>query len=99
MKYLNKKDFFRRNLYLNIEFEYLRVKALTFNATLPKTVRFFFLMKLTRMSKNMSKVRIKNRCIFTNKSQSVYRNFRINRSVLKNFVGSDLLVGIRKSSW
>lgn len=56
-------------------------------------------MKLNRMSKNMSKIRIKNRCIFTNSAKSVYRDFRLNRSALKEFVGSDQLVGVRKSSW
>jgi ribosomal protein S14 len=56
-------------------------------------------MRLTRLSKNMSKVRIKNRCIFTNSANSVYRDFRLNRSSLKEFLGSVLLVGVRKSSW
>jgi small subunit ribosomal protein S14 len=99
MKYLNQKDNIRRNLYLKIECEYIRIKALSLNRTLPKTVRFFFLMRLHRMFKNMSKVRIKNRCIITNRAQSIYRDFRINRSTLKEFTGSDFLVGVRKSSW
>jgi len=99
MKYLNRKDNIRRKTFLNAEFEYIRIKAVTRTRTLPRSVRFFFFMKLNRISKNMSKIRIKNRCIFTNSAKSIYRDFRLNRSALKEFIGSDLLVGVRKSSW
>jgi small subunit ribosomal protein S14 len=99
MKYLNQRDFFRRKNYLRIEPEYIKLKALTFNRILPKSVRFFFFMKLNRIGKNFSKVRIKNRCIITNRSQSVYRDLRVNRTILKQFLGNDFLTGIRKSSW
>lgn len=99
MKYLNLKDLTRRKNYLKIEPEYVRFKALVNNRSLPKVTRFFFFMRLYRLSKNFSKVRIKNRCVITNHSQSVYKDFHLNRSVIKEFVGSDKLVGIRKSSW
>jgi small subunit ribosomal protein S14 len=99
MKYLNRKDNLRRKSYSKIEVEYVRLKAITFNRKLPKTIRFFFFMQLLRMSKNLTKVRIKNRCIITNRAQSIYRDFKLNRSVIKEFMGSAFLVGIRKSSW
>lgn len=99
MKYLNYKDSKRRINYLKIEPEYIRLKSIIYNRSLPKTIQFFFIMKLFRISKNYSKIRIKNRCVITNRSQSIYRDFHLNRSTLKEFVGSDLLVGIRKSSW
>lgn len=99
MKYLNYNDLNKRKNFKRIELEYNRLKALTVNRKMPNAYRFFFFMKIYRLSKTSLKVRIKNRCIITNKSQSVYRDFRLNRSTFKNLISLDLLVGVRKSSW
>ena len=99
MKYLNRKDQKRRENFLKIELEYIRLKALSCNSKLPLTTKFFFIMQLNRLSKNFSYIRIKNRCVLTNRAQSIYRDFHLNRSTFKEYISSDLLVGVRKSSW
>ena len=55
--------------------------------------------KILHLNRNSSFTKIKNRCVFTNKSQSVYRFFKLNRSTFKHFVGKNLILGIRRSSW
>jgi small subunit ribosomal protein S14 len=99
MKYLNLKDSKRRaNFWLN-ETERLRLKSLSRNYSLPPSIRLYYRLKLSRIPKNFSSVRVKNRCRIVCRSQSVYKFFRLNRSSIRTALGSNLLFGIRKSSW
>jgi small subunit ribosomal protein S14 len=99
MKYLNLKDSKRRaNFWLN-ETERLRLKSLSRNYSLPPSIRLSYRLKLSRIPKNFSSVRVKNRCRIVCRSQSVYKFFRLNRSSIRTALGSNLLFGIRKSSW
>jgi small subunit ribosomal protein S14 len=56
-------------------------------------------LKLSTLSKDATQVRLKNRCIITNRGQSVYRLFHLSRISLKEFVELNHISGIRKSSW
>jgi ribosomal protein S14 len=99
LNYLSRKDLKRRDNFFTTEMEYLRVLALSRNFKLIKCVRFFYSLRLNCVFKNFTKVRIKNRCVLTSKSQSVYRLFHLNRSSLKNAFSMNKLFAIRKSSW
>ncbi len=99
MKYLNYKDQIRRKNVSIFEIERLRYKSLSRNYTLPPSIRLFYKLRLTAILKNNSLTRVRNRCKIVCRGQSVYKIFRLNRSTIKTFVGSNLLFGVRKSSW
>ena len=44
------------------------------------------------------KTRVKNRCIITNRSRSVFNKFRLSRLTLKFFLGQKKINGLRKVS-
>lgn len=99
VKYLNYKDKIRRNKFFSLEIERLRLKSLLYNRTLSSKIRFLYSVKLSSLTKDSSQTRIKNRCLITNRGQSVYRLFHLSRISLKEFVALNRIVGIRKSSW
>jgi len=99
IKYQNYKDKVRRQKFLICENERLRVKSVLCNRNLASSFRIFYVLKLAALPKDGSQVRIKNRCLITNRGQSVYRFFHLSRITLKEFVGLNRLPGIRKSSW
>jgi len=99
IKYQNFKDKIRRQKFLICENERLRIKSVLYNRSLPSNLRLFYVMKLTALPKDGSQTRLKNRCVLTNRSQSVYRLFHLSRITLKEFVGLNYISGIRKSSW
>jgi len=44
-------------------------------------------------------VRIKNRCIITNRAKSVIRFFRLSRIQLRDHARNGMLLGVKRSSW
>jgi ribosomal protein S14 len=99
MKYLSYKDLTRRKLFKKNELEKIRLRAVCSNQKLASPIRFLYLQKLATFSKNSSLTRIKNRCIVTGRSQSVYKFFRLNRITLKEMISQNLINNVRKSSW
>jgi len=56
-------------------------------------------MKLQKLPKDSSKVRLKNRCWKTGRSKSVFRDFGLCRNVVREMANQGLLPGVVKSSW
>ena len=48
---------------------------------------------------NSSFVRLKNRCIITNRPKGYFRAFGLSRQVLREMTYQCLLPGVKKSSW
>ena len=61
--------------------------------------RYLAQIQLTKMNRNSSKVRIKNRCILTGRSHSVLRLFKISRIKIRELVAMGLMPGLKKASW
>jgi ribosomal protein S14 len=99
IKYLNYKDKVRRHKFSYLEMERIRLKSILYNRKLHISIRRYYAYKLSNLSKDGSQVRIKNRCLITNRGQSVYRLFHLSRITLKEFVGLNRISSIRKSSW
>ena len=102
MKYLYYKDQHNRFLYQKNELNYFYLKFLQFYLKYQIffiSTHFFFkkLKRLQRMGKLRS--RINNRCILTNRSQSIYRKFHLSRIQLRQLSLQGLLGGIRKAGW
>lgn len=54
---------------------------------------------LNAMPKNSSKVRLRNRCMFTGRSRGVLRKFKISRLCFREMASRGLIPGVIKASW
>ena len=61
--------------------------------------RFKAQMKLSKLPRNSSKIRIKNRCEITGRSRGVYRKLKISRIALRELTLEGKVPGMIKSSW
>ncbi len=97
--YLSIKDKSKRYKYNKFEPIKLVLKSICYNRDLNEDLRFFFFSKLNSCLKDSSSVRIKNRCVITNRSHSVLRVFKLSRITFREYIGKNFIQGIRKSSW
>jgi ribosomal protein S14 len=99
MKYLFIK--YKKAVHLFIKFELLRCKYkyIFYNTLLPFFIRSEAFFYLNMYGKSSSLVKIRNVCLFTNKTHSVLSFFHLNRFILKIEQYKGNLNGIRKSTW
>mgnify|MGYP001276401177 FL=1 len=76
-----------------------KLKAIIRNKKLPLNERFAAQLKLSKLPKNSSKIRIRNRCEITGRPHGVYRKLRISRIALRQMASSGKIPGMTKSSW
>ncbi|MCW8810198.1 MAG: 30S ribosomal protein S14 [Ignavibacteriaceae bacterium] len=55
--------------------------------------------ELQKLPRNSSRVRLKNRCMFTGRARSYYRKFGVSRLVFREMALRGEIPGIKKSSW
>lgn len=61
--------------------------------------RFAAVMKLAKLPRNSSKVRIRNRCELSGRPRAFYRKFKLSRIALRDLASSGQIPGVIKSSW
>ena len=61
--------------------------------------RFEARLKLSKLPRNSSKSRIRNRCSLTGRPRAVYRKFGLSRIALRELASNGKLPGVVKSSW
>ena len=93
------RDLKRRSLFSKNELKRLELKSLINDLNISKEIRYNFITQLNKLSRNSSKVRIKNRCILTGRGRSVYSFCRLSRIKLRELAAQGLLMGVTKSSW
>ena len=76
-----------------------KLKAIIKNKKLPLNERFAAQLKLAKLPKNSSKIRVRNRCEITGRPHGVYRKLRISRVALRRMASSGKIPGMTKSSW
>ena len=76
-----------------------KLKAIIRNKKLPLNERFAAQLKLSKLPKNSSKIRVRNRCEITGRPHGVYRKLRVSRIALRQMASSGKIPGITKSSW
>ena len=76
-----------------------KLRAIVRNKKLPLNERFAAQLKLAKLPKNSSKIRIRNRCEITGRPHGVYRKLRISRIALRQMASSGKIPGMTKSSW
>ena len=76
-----------------------KLKAIVRNKTLPLNERFLAQLKLSKLPKNSSRIRIRNRCEISGRPHGVYRKLKISRIALRQMASSGKIPGMTKSSW
>ena len=75
------------------------LKAIVSNQDLPMEVRFRATLKLAKLPRNSSKVRLHNRCQLTGRPHAYYRKLKISRIALRDLGSAGQIPGMVKSSW
>ena len=75
------------------------LKKIINNRKLPLEERFKAQLKLSKLPKNSSKIRIRNRCEITGRPHGVYRKLKISRIALRQLGLQGKIPGMIKSSW
>ena len=69
------------------------------NKKLELSERFAAQLKLDKLPKNSSRVRIRNRCGVSGRPHGYYRELKISRIALRDMASAGKIPGIIKSSW
>jgi ribosomal protein S14 len=93
------RDHKRRLQLAKFELKRLQYKALCQDRNLTADQRTEAALNLSKLPRNSSKTRIRNRCIITGRPRSVYKLFRVSRIVFRELASQGALIGIYKSSW
>ena len=75
------------------------LKKIIKNKELPLADRFEAQLKLTKLPRNSSKIRVVNRCEITGRPHGVYRKLKMSRIALREMASSGKIPGMTKSSW
>lgn len=75
------------------------LKAIIMNRELPIEERMEAQFKLSRMPRNASKTRVRNRCELTGRARGTYRKFKLSRIKLRELGSFGRIPGLTKSSW
>ena len=75
------------------------LKKIINNKKLPLEERFKAQLKLAKLPRNSSKIRIRNRCEITGRPRGVYRKLKISRIALRDLASQGKIPGMTKSSW
>lgn len=76
-----------------------KLKAMAEDNLLPAEERFAARLKLAKLPRNSSPVRLRLRCDLTGRPRGVYRKFRLSRIALRDLALSGRIPGMVKSSW
>ena len=74
-------------------------KKRVMNKKLELAERFAAQLKLDKLPKNSSRVRIRNRCGISGRPHGYYRKLKISRIALRDMASAGKIPGIIKSSW
>ena len=75
------------------------LKKIVMDKKIPLEERFKAQLMLSKLPKNSSKIRIRNRCEISGRPHGVYRKLKISRIALRELASSGKIPGMVKSSW
>ena len=77
----------------------LALKAVANDESLTLEERFQARLKLAKLPRNSSAVRIRNRCEVSGRPRAYYRKLKMSRIALRDLGAAGLIPGMVKSSW
>lgn len=75
------------------------LKAIIMDQTKPMEERFKAQVKLSKMPRNSSKTRLRERCEVTGRPRGNYRKFKLCRIKFRELASEGMIPGVVKSSW
>jgi small subunit ribosomal protein S14 len=75
------------------------LKAIAEDMNVPPEERFNARLKLAKLPRNSSKVRIHHRCELTGRSKGFYRKVKLSRIALRELANFGQIPGMTKASW
>ncbi len=76
-----------------------KLQAIIKDSLLDDDVRWDASMKLQKLPRNSSPVRLRNRCAITGRPRANLRKFGMSRGMLRHYAMFGQVPGLRKSSW
>ena len=70
-----------------------------YNSELSFDERQEFRLKLEKLPKNSSRIRVRNRCNVTGRPRGVYRKFGLSRITFRELASKGMIPGVSKASW
>ena len=91
----------KKRIALSLKFANKRnkLKKIIMDKKISLEERFKAQMKLSKLPKDSSRTRVRNRCEITGRSHGVYRKLRISRISLRKLSLEGKVPGMIKSSW
>jgi len=89
----------RRNTVARFSEKRIALKAMVSDKSVTLEERFNAQLKLSKLPRDASPVRVRNRCEVTGRPRSVYRKLKMSRISLRNLGNRGLIPGMVKSSW
>ncbi len=93
------RDKSRRKSVQKYEIQRMLYASMIRDFSLPKHTRFQSVLKLNKLPRSSSKVRIQNPCILTGRNKGTLRQWKLSRITFRELASAGLLSGVRKSSW
>ena len=75
------------------------LKRIASDESLTLEERFQARLRLAKLPRNSSAVRLRNRCEVSGRPRGYYRKLRMSRIALRDLSGAGLIPGMVKSSW
>jgi small subunit ribosomal protein S14 len=75
------------------------LRAIANDHNMPAEERFAARQKLSRLPRNSSPTRIRNRCEITGRPRGFHRKYKMSRIALRELASSGHIPGMVKSSW
>ena len=75
------------------------LRAIISNESASDEDRDMAMMKLQKMPRDTSRIRVRNRCEVTGRPRGVYRTFRMSRISFRDLAHKGMIPGVTKASW
>lgn len=89
----------RKQLVEKFEAKRAELRKIIANANASDEERDNAQIKLQKMPRDTSRIRVRNRCELTGRPRAVYRDFKLSRIALRELAHQGLIPGVTKSSW
>ncbi len=96
---LIKKQETRQKLTKQYKARRAKLKAIIMDKETSMEDRFTAMMKLAKLPRNSSAVRLHSRCELTGRPRGVYRKFKLCRIKIRELASAGQIPGVVKSSW
>nr|AYM32674.1 ribosomal protein S14 [Sargassum horneri]AYM32711.1 ribosomal protein S14 [Sargassum horneri] len=96
---MRNRDYKRRNLFFLHESKRKALNVVASNQNLNIYLRWWAQLEKSKLPRQSSLSRVKNRCVETQRSRSVINVYKLSRLEFRRLASRGSFLGIRKSSW